>query len=313
MKIKTFTGLTLKAFVLAAAAMTAVSCTKKEEQKNGETQEEEVVLAVSAYKISEGNLDNYLEFGGDVASVNAVDVLPDMAGKISRILVNVGDTVKKDQVLAYVDASRPGYNFEASPVKAPISGRLTSFSPTIGTQVAQSMSVAKISNTDDLEIKVNVAERFVSRIQLNQKAILTFDAYPGEEFTAIVSEVSPVLDTTSRTMLTKIKITQKDSKIKVGMYARVKLITDSIKNAILVPATAVVTREGKPYIFKINQSENEEEKPVVKIVPVTLGITVDDKTEITGGLSKDDIIVVKGQSLLNDDSKVKIISLANAD
>ncbi|MBP5283821.1 MAG: efflux RND transporter periplasmic adaptor subunit [Treponema sp.] len=286
-----------------------LSCVKKPEEEK--TEPEETVYAVNAYRTSPGNLDNYLEFGGDVASVSAVDVLPDQMGKVSRILVNVGDMVQKEQVLAYVDASRPGYTFAASPVKAPVSGRITSFSPTVGTQVAQSMSIAKISNTDELEIKVNVAERFISRIALNQKAVLTFDAYPGEQFDAFVSEVSPVLDTTSRTMAIKIKIAKKDSRIKVGMYARVKLITESIKNALLVPAAAVIKRDGNPYVFMFAQEEGADENTgKASLVPVKQGITVDDRTEIAEGISAGNIIITKGQSLLNDGSKVKIVSLS---
>ena len=300
-----------KIFFLFGAALFSFmlsSCLKKPEGAAANTEAAEPVFAVNAFKTQAGNLDNYLEFGGDVASVSSVDVLPDQMGKVSRILVNVGDMVQKDQVLAYVDASRPGYTFAASPVKAPVSGRITSFSPTIGTQVAQSMSIAKISNTDDLEIRVNVPERFISRIALKQKAVLTFDAYPGNEFEAYVSEVSPVLDTTSRTMAIKIRISKNDSKIRVGMYARVKLITESIKNAIIVPVAATVKRDGESYIFKIENPDSES--PSAVLCPVKQGITVDDKTEISEGISAGDIIVIKGQSLLNNGSKVKIIALS---
>ncbi|MBP5251825.1 MAG: efflux RND transporter periplasmic adaptor subunit [Treponema sp.] len=300
----------IAAFLCTAGILVLFSagCVKKEAETKEGTEAEETVYAVNACKTKPGNLDNYLEFGGDVASVSAVDVLPDQAGKISRILVNLGDFVKKDQVIAYVDASRPGYTFAASPVKAPINGRITSFSPTVGTQVVQSMSIAKISDTDDLEIRVNVPERFISRIALKQKAVLTFDAYPGEEFVAEVTEVSPVLDTTSRTMAIKIRVINNDPKIKVGMYARVKLITDSIKNALLVPSAAVIQRDGKPYVFTVLNPDSES--PEVQLTSIKPGITVDDWTEILEGISAGDVIVIKGQSLLNGGSKVKIVALS---
>lgn len=173
--------------VLSAAGIifcaSAVSC-KQKQAAPAAAEETETMFAVNTYKTSEGSLDEYLEFGGDVSSVSSVDVLPDMAGKIARILVSVGDMVQKDQIIAYVDASRPGMNYSASPVKAPISGRITSFAPTVGTMVSQSMSIAKIADTDELQIKVNVAERFISRISDGQTAVVTFDAYPGVSFTA---------------------------------------------------------------------------------------------------------------------------------
>ena len=297
MKIKKIvTAVTCVAF----ASLLLTGCGKKEEVK------EETVFAVQAVKAVSGNMDDYLEFGGDVASVNEVNVMPDVAGKIVRINVSVGQTVEKNQILAYVDASRPGYDYSESPVKAPIAGRITAISPSIGTQVSQATPVAKISNTEELEIKVNVAERFVSRIKLNQNAVLTFDAYPGEQFEAHVSEVSPILDTTTRTMQIKIRITQRDNKIKVGMYARVKLITDTYKSVVIVPSAAVVKRNEKTIAFVVASEKTEESAATVKLVPVTVGHVVDDKSEITAGIEAGDTVVTKGQTSLSDGDKVNI-------
>ena len=296
-------------FILMAAAILSsalVSCKGKSEKTEKE-EETETIYAVNADIVQAGNLDDYLEFGGDVSSVSAVDVYPDAAGKISRIRVSVGDLVKKDQIIAYVDPSRPGMNYSENPVKAPISGRVTSLQPTIGTMVSQSYSIAKISDTDELQIKVNVAERFISRIRENQTAIVSFDAYPGVEFKARVFEVSPVLDTTSRTMLAKLKVEPADSRIKAGMYARVKLITDTIEGAVVIPNDAIVYRDGKPYVFT---AKSESSESSVNMVSVKEGLSVDNKTEIQEGLKEGDVIIVKGQSLLSDGSKVKILSIS---
>ena len=288
------------------------SCQKKDAAAAGqETAEEEtLVYAVNAYKISAGNLDEYLEFGGDVASTASVDVMPDQAGKLTRILVSVGDKVTKDEVIAYVDASRPGMTYKASPVKAPAAGRIISFTPTVGATVSQAMVIARISATDDLEIKTSVAERFISRVRQGQSATVTFDAYPGENFTAKVFEVSPVLDTSTRTMAIKLRLTPADPRVKVGMYARIRLITDSIRNAIVIPAATVVMRDGESYVFKVSSAQGQS---VARLQKVTRGMTVDDKCEITTGLAPGDQIVSKGQSLLNDGSAINIIAVTGDD
>ena len=121
-------------------------CKKNTAAAGGEG--DDIVYAVNTYKIEKGNLDQYLEFGGDVASVSAVDVLPDMSGKISRVLSNIGDTVAKDQVIAYVDASRPGMSYSESPVRAPVSGRIITSMPSVGATVSQTMPVVQIGSTD---------------------------------------------------------------------------------------------------------------------------------------------------------------------
>lgn len=305
---KTGIGITTAALLLSALAL--AGCKKNDAAAAKDDKETTALFAVNTYKTKAGNLDDYLEFGGDVAAVSSVAALPDAAGKISRILVNVGDMVRRDQILAYVDPSRPGMDYAASPVKAPISGRVTEFTPTIGTMVSQQSPVAMIADTDELEIKVSVAERFISRISEGQTATVTFDSYPGVEFKARVFEVSPVLDTSSRTMAIKLRINPPDKRIKAGMYARVRLVTESVKDAIVVPSNAIVSRDGNPYLFIISSQKNGNTPAKVKLVPIAQGISVDAKTEVTQGLVAGDEIVIKGQNLLNDGSSVNIISVS---
>ena len=290
-----------------AAVLTLMSCGPKKAAKE-ESKEVETLYAVSTYKTVAGNLDDYLEFGGDVASVNEVMVLPDQAGKITNVLVKVGDMVKKDQTIAYVNPLRVGVVYNDSPVKAPISGRITSLPVTVGSTVSQSSSVAKVARTDDLEIRIAIAERFISRISNGQKATVTFDAYPSVEFGAKIFEVSPVLDTATRTMGVKLRLNPPDSRVKVGMYGRVKLVTESVKNAIVLPISALVTRDGKDYVFVVTTPKSGKNAAAVSLKPVTRGILVDNQVEITKGLEAGEEVVIKGQTLLNDGAKVNIVS-----
>lgn len=290
-----------------AAALTFLSCGPKKQAK-ADDKEVETLYAVSTYKTVAGNLDDYLEFGGDVASSNEVMVLPDQAGKITNILVKVGDMVKQGDTIAYVNPLRVGVVYNDNPVKAPISGRITSLPVTVGSTVSQSSSVAKVARTDELEIRINIAERFISRISNGQKATVTFDAYPSVEFTAKIFEVSPVLDTATRTMGVKLRLNPPDSRVKVGMYGRVKLVTESVKNAIVLPTSALVTRDGKDYVFVVTTPKSGDNAAAVSIKPVTRGISVDNQVEITKGLEAGDEVVIKGQTLLNDGAKINIVS-----
>ena len=304
--------LTSKKYLLIlfiATILIFTGCTKPAQQNPNATpmgideKPAETVFAVNAFLSYKGDLNGYLEFGGDVSAVSSVDVLPDTNGKLSKIYVSVGDVVKKDQVLAEVDASRPGMTYSASPVKAPVSGTITSFATSVGNMVAASMTIGRISSTDKLEIKTSVPERFISKIKLNQKATLTFDAYPGETFYAKVTKISPVLDTSTRTMGVTLVLDPPDSKIKIGMYARIKLITDHKSNAIIIPASCLVTRSQEQCVFVVNPDNT------VTLKKVTVGIKVDDMVEILHGLEGNEKVVTKGQTLLNNGTKVNVVSL----
>lgn len=297
----------VKKIAIAGAALLVsaafLGCGKKpaaEEESKAET-----IFAVNVYKAVPKTLDDYLEFGGNVQTASSVDIYPDVqSGKLSRILVKVGDKVKKDQVLCEVDASRPGMDYKNSPIKAPVAGTITSFPYNIGQTVAASMPVGKISSTGTLEVKTNVAERFVSRISMNEKAELTFDAYPGETFPAILVEIDPVLDTSSRTLGIKLVQTPSDSRLKAGMYARIKLVTDTKKNTIVIPNNVIVTRNDEDIVYIVDSMTN-----TVKASPVKRGIRVDDKQEIQMGIAPGDLVVIKGQALLSDGAKVNVVSI----
>lgn len=275
-----------------------------------EVKEVEPVFAVNAYQTTSSSLDDYLEFGGDVAAVSSVVVLPDTAGKISDIYVKLGDRVTKDQIIAAVNASRPGMVYSSSPVRAPVAGTISSFPGVVGTMVSQSSIIARISSTNELRIESSVAERFVSRIEMNQKATISFDAYPDEKFDAHVSEISPVLDNSTRTMSIKLAIDTKDTRIKAGMYARIHLITEHKSDVIVVPFAAVVVRNGENYVFAVNSDDVENKR--VELRKIKLGIRVDDYQEVREGLSFNEQVVVKGQTLLNDGSKINVVSVVNA-
>ena len=288
------------ALVLAAFSITG--CSKK---TSGQKQEVEAVFAVNAYKVSPTNLDDYLEFGGNVDASSSVAVMPDTAGKISQLHVKVGQKVTKGQILAAVDASRPGMVFAASPVRSPVSGTVTYFPG--GTSVTQSSVIAKISSTNNLEIETSVPERFVSRISMNQKAKLSFNAYPGETFDAHIKEISPVLDTSSRTMSIKLAIDKQDPKIKIGMYAKIHLVTEQKKNVCVLPYGTVITRKGETFVFTV---KDEGEKKVAVLTPVRVGIRVDNLQEIEAGVIPGDIVITKGQTLLSDGSSVNVLSVS---
>jgi multidrug efflux pump subunit AcrA (membrane-fusion protein) len=300
-----------------------------DKNKKAATEEAATVFAVSTTTATRGELKDYLEFGGDVTAKTNVDILPDTAGRIAEVKVHVGDYVEKNQIIALVDASRAGMNYELGPVKAPISGTITAVNVVQGSMVSQAMSVARVSKTEALEISMNVPERFISKIRADQQAYLRFDAYPGEVFPARTSEVSPVLDQSSRTMSVKLSLVKPDERIKAGMFARVKLITDTRSGIVKIPEAAIVSRFGETFVFVVEPAApapatdpaNGETADAAKAAdtdaipaltvrkqPVKAGIRVDDKIEILSGLSAGDEIVVRGQTLLENGSLINIVS-----
>ncbi len=310
MKINTNGPAKAALIILAAASLAAAltGCKPKDdkEAKADAAGEVKTLFAVSTIKAARGELKDYLEFGGDVSAKTSVSALPDAAGKIAEVRVSVGDRVEKNQVLAYVDPSRPGMTYELSAVKAPVAGTVTAVNVVVGSMVSQQLAVATVSKIDALQVTMNVPERYVSKIKLGQNAELRFDAWPGTVFPAKVSEVSPVLDSSSRSMSVKLEPASNDGKIKAGMFARVKLITDTKTDIVILPESSVIARFGEDCVYTV--STDESGQSVARRQVVTPGIRVDDKIEILSGVKAGDEVVARGQTLLEEGSLLNVVS-----
>ncbi|WP_020613828.1 efflux RND transporter periplasmic adaptor subunit [Sediminispirochaeta bajacaliforniensis] len=271
------------------------------EKAAAEEDKSETIFAVSATESVTGQIYNYLNVNGDVVSKTTVDTYPDVAGKLSRILVEVGDTVRKNQVIAEVDPSKPGMNYAASPVKAAITGTITSIPEEVGSMVSQQSPIVRISRMDELQIETYVAERFISRMKVGQRALVSLDAFPGKTFMAKVIELSPLVDASSRTMDLKLDFVGSADGVRAGMFAKIKIITEDKEGVVKIPSAGVIERFGEDYVFVIKDESSVEKRKV------TAGIEIDGKQEILEGLSGGETIVIRGQTLLEDGSLVKVV------
>jgi multidrug efflux pump subunit AcrA (membrane-fusion protein) len=265
------------------------------------------VFAVNTTTPAQGQIRDYLALSGDIVAGSTVDTYSDAAGKITRLYVSAGSVVRRGDPIALVDPSRPGMNYVESVVRAPIGGTVVSLPAQLGMTISQQVSLAKIAGGGGLEIRLYVAERFISRINLRQPCEISLDAWPGEIFRGSVSEIAPTVDPASRTMEIRVNVENRDAKLKAGMFAKVRLITEVKDNVVKVPAYALVERFGESFVFVIEPDYDSGTGSVARRKNVSPGILIDGVLEITEGLSPGDEIIVRGQTLLQDGAKVNII------
>jgi len=337
--------------LLMTAAIVLTGCGQK--TKAGPAVIDVPVFAVNTIAAVQGQIQDYISFSGDIVAGSTVDAYSDAVGKVTEIYVNVGSRVNKGDRIAAVDPSRPGMTFRQSIVTAPISGTVIIIPAQVGMTVSQAVPLARITGGGGYEIKLSVAERFISRMAMNLPCEVTLDAWPGEVFNGSVSEISPTVDIASRTMEVRVNVTDTRNKLKPGMFAKVRVVTERKNNIVKIPAAAVINRFGEQYVYvveilKADIEKNEEEETavteekkslfakikekfkkknageetqgegeevvkeikaeyIVKKRIITPGILIDGVMEITKGLSPNEEVVIRGQTLLDDGSRVNVI------
>lgn len=244
-------------------------------------------------------LHGYVSTNGEIESQNSVSVFPDMGGKVISTSVMLGSTVRKNDIIAYVDPSEPGTSYRSSPVYAPISGSIISTPLKNGTKVTTSTAVAIIGDIRNLQITANVPERYVAVLKKGLKAEISVEAYPGVIFPATVSRVSPVVDSDTRTKQIILTFDERDERINAGMFAKVKLYTQDFSGFPVMPSDAVV-QNGDDFFAYVVRSDNTVAK-----MKVEKGESVDGYVQILSGVSAGDKVVIQGMTSLGDGSKVQ--------
>ena len=235
---------------------------------------------------------------------NTISVYPDMAGKLTRVPVTLGSYVRKGQVIAEVDPSSPGSYYTTSPVYAPISGYITSLPLTTGTTVTTSSEIAMIGNINNLQIECKIPESKIAVLKNGLVAHVGLEAYKGAVFPAHIFRISPIVDETSRTKEVYLIFDTNDTRINAGMYVKMLLDTVLHENVITVPTDAIISDNGKSYVYVENADSTVSRREI------TAGAMVDGVAEVTSGLNDGERIVISGMQVLSDGVKVKEVGAA---
>ncbi|TVR53764.1 MAG: efflux RND transporter periplasmic adaptor subunit [Spirochaetaceae bacterium] len=265
------------------------------------------VVAVEAQPIAPDGIRETITVNGEIEPVSSVDVFPTAAGELIEIRVAVGDRVRRDDVIARVDPSRPGQVFSPSAIGSPIAGTVTRLSARVGAQVTQQAPIARIATTDELQLTTFVPERFVQGVAVGQTATVRLDAYPTADFAARITRLSPVIDPQTRTLETTLTLTTRDARVRPGMFARVELVLNERPDALTVPQPAVVRRDGRPHVFVVSADDRAE------LRPVTTGIESAGRIELVSGVSVGERVVTRGQNLLDAGTPVRVVELARGE
>jgi membrane fusion protein (multidrug efflux system) len=190
---------------------------------------------------------------------------------------------------------------EYSSIRAPISGVVTERLIRIGNQVNVNQRVFAIANFNPLVARVFVPENEMRRLKVGQPVKIIIDADGDEPHDGRVARVSPVVDPASGTVKATVEVIGSSNEtLKPGMFARLKIITDTKTDAIVVPKRALVSDDGKQAVFVVAQDLARKRQ-------VEVGFNDEGRVEILSGLEEGDRVVTIGQSGLKDSTKVEII------
>jgi multidrug efflux pump subunit AcrA (membrane-fusion protein) len=185
-------------------------------------------------------------------------------------------------------------------LRSPINGIVTD-RPLFPGETAQSgATVITVMDTSSLLAKLHVAQSSAQKLHMNDKAEVKV---PGvdEPLEGAISFISPALDTGSTTVEVWVKVANGNGALKVGTPVHTTLAGATIKNAMQVPAAAIVPGTDGATAVVVVGADGTSHKKIVKV-----GIRTPETVQILSGLAPSDTVVSEGGYGLDDGTKVKI-------
>ncbi len=219
--------------------------------------------------------------------------------------------------------NQAGKNYGRTTVLAPTDGVITGLVSKKGERVVGTAQMAgtemmRISDLSRMEVRVEVNENDIVRIDVGDSAGIEVDAYDGIRFRGIVTQVANSAKT-SATSISTDQVTKYEVKVLIlrssydslmaanggkmpfrpGMSSTVHIYTKTESNVMSVPVAAVTLKEKSD-----NTSDKEEVVFVVengKVVKrtVTTGIQDTKFIKIVSGLKKDEVVVCAPYETIN--------------
>jgi membrane fusion protein (multidrug efflux system) len=175
-----------------------------------------------------------------------------------------------------------------------------------GEFVTAGTEIVNLEQIDPLKVDFRVPELFLPAVAEGQRIAVAIDAFPDQTFTGVVRALDPLIDQTGRALVVRAQIRNEGTKLRPGLFARVRLTLAERESALFVPEQAVQPQGDRHFVFKL--VDEGDGKQVAKLTEVTLGNRRRGEVEVRAGLSAGDVIVTAGLLKIRDGVPVQVLA-----
>ena len=209
------------------------------------------------------------------------------------------DNIKYQYDTSKIQLRRARLNLEFATIRAPFSGIITRRLVDRGKMVRSGEVLFSVANIVPLRARIYIPENEINRIKLKQSVQIFVESAPNVKFVGKISMISPVVDPNSGTVKVTLDITRNLSKLRPGMFANVRIITETHRNVLSIPKKALLidTEENEVFVFDAGTARKARLK---------LGFADGHALEVIEGLKKGDLVITVGHEGLKEGSAVRL-------
>lgn len=213
---------------------------------------------------------------------------------------------------AEVRLERARLDREQAVITAPFSGVIDRVEVSAGERVSVGQSVATVVDVTHLRVEAQVLEHDLPYIRVGGDAQISTPATGGTPVIGKIVAVLPLVDSATRAGRVVVAVNSNaNGALRPGMYADLRLEASRLPDRILVPARAVIERDGRPLVFVVKGGRAQWQY----IVPGrTNGLDTEvlpDSTSNEIPVLVGDTVLIEGHLTLIHDAAVKVTTRSN--
>jgi multidrug efflux pump subunit AcrA (membrane-fusion protein) len=250
---------------------------------------------VTAAKAKKTCLSDSIDITGALVAKNEIVVRPEQEGyQISKVLVEVGDSVTSGQALARLTPPE-GQSGGSVTVESPGAGVVGKVAAVVGSLTSsRAPPLFEIIGNGEIELSADVPTKVIGQLSPGQPAKVTIvgiGMLPGR-----VRVVSPIVNAATQLGSARIFI-GKDKQLRIGTFGRASIVAGKSCN-VVVPLSAVLYSSVGAIVEVVHDSKIETRK-------VVLGLLSGGVVEIREGLSEGDVVVSRAGAFLREGDRVR--------
>jgi cobalt-zinc-cadmium efflux system membrane fusion protein len=175
---------------------------------------------------------------------------------------------------------------------APFSGIIVKYDVSPGELVDRDKALFTLVDTSNVWVLADLYEKDIGRVSAGRKCFVSVASYPGEVFRGEVAYVGDFLDPASRTAKVRCVVANSDGRLKLEMFADVRIPVEEEREALTVASTAIQDAAGQQVVF-VKTGEETFQRRAVEI-----GERGEEWAEVLRGLEGGETVVAKGSFYL---------------
>lgn len=200
---------------------------------------------------------------------------------------------------------------EKSTMTAPIDGIVIFNAPgaalgggtkaTEGSAVSPQAAPFTVVDLSALRFTAEVDEADIDRVKVDMKAMVSLDAFPGEEFSSVVTRINPAAQPTATggtVFAVELDLGGVAKDILLGMKGDADVEVSSRGSALTVPVEALFSEGGTDFVYSVVAGK-------LKKTEITVGATTDTDVEVLSGLQAGDTVALSGSTQYVDGMPVR--------